>query len=105
MKRCLKSSSAVQGFVHLCIEVFKNKLINIATDLLESVKKLLDSTDNDTDVFISDLEFPSYIDFGYYKGWLLESGESRHSHRLRMQSWALQSRNRNEIMFIDIDEE
>lgn len=89
----------------IAIRQFKNELIGIAIDLLESVKKLFVSTDNDTVAFNSDLKFPSYIDFGYYKGWLLESGESRHSYRLRMQSWALQSRNRNEIMFIDIDEE
>lgn len=89
----------------IAIRQFKNDLIGIATDLLESVKKLFVSTDNDTVAFNSDLKFPTYIDFGYYKGWLLESGESRHSYRLRMQSWVLQSRNRNEIMFIDIDEE
>lgn len=89
----------------IAIRQFKNELIGIATDLLESVKKLFDSADNDTVDFVSDLKFPSYIDFGYYKGWLLESGESRHSYRLRMQSWTMQSRNRNEIMFIDIDEE
>lgn len=87
------------------IKRFKNELINIAADLLESVEKLFAGADNDTIDFVSNLKFPSFIDFGFYKGWLLESGESRRSFMLRMQFLAAQSRGRNEIMFIDIDEE
>lgn len=89
----------------IAIRQFKNELIDVATNLLEAVEKLLANTDNDAVDFTSDLKFPSFIDFGFYKGWLLESGESRQSFWLRMQSWAMQSQNRNEIMFIDIDEE
>ena len=80
--------------------LFKNELINIATDLLKSVKKLSACTDNDAVASIVELEFPPYIDFGYYKGWLLESGESSQSFRWRMH----QSQGKKEILFVETEE-
>lgn len=83
----------------IAIREFKNELIDIATDLLKSVKKLSAYTDNDAVASIVELEFPPYIDFGYYKGWLLESGESSQSFRWRMH----QSQGKKEILFVETD--
>lgn len=87
------------------IKQFKNELIKTAAVLLETIKTHTDSADYETDVSAFNLNFPSFIDFGLYKGWLLDSGESKQSFMFKMHSLAAQSRNSKEILFIDINNE
>lgn len=85
------------------IKRFKNELISIATFLIEILN-------NSTDIAVlgdfttrTELKLPPFVDFGLYKGWLLDTGESRYSFRTRMLFLRAQSRDNQKIMFIDIE--
>ena len=84
------------------INHFKYELVMITSELFKAADELIDGNYNKSNIIISELQFPHYPNFGLYKGWLLDSGESSQAFKLRMMT--MSATKTDQIIFIDGDD-